>query len=395
MKFILRVVRIARLFFMLLVAVGGLFLWFTQVPKSISAQGEVKIRQYQLLRPTAGGIVSRVLVRAGDYVHADQPLVQLDDRQLDREIAAVQHDLGEANSSLQYLRQLRGFLHKNIHPVELGKQNTDIDKTKLEAGRREARVNEMTQSYEALRSRYARFTELQKTGLISEMEVEQSQYAALEADARLRQSRLEEQEGKTELDAARINLNLIQVQQRQGLDELDSKSSQLQRRISELQAQMERLQAQHRMQMLYATMDGVIVGLKGNDLVGRRVEMGETILTIINDKAIAFDAHVPEESLVRLRAGQRVNIEVLGLPKRQFEVFQGQVELISQEPETNNPEGRTLYPVQINLERPWVTDDDGRFYLRDGMRGKAKIIYRRRVSLGRAVFDVLFKADPD
>ena len=133
----------------------------------------------------------------------------------------------------------------------------------------------------------------------------------------------------------------------------------------------------------------MLAGPEPNELLRRQLAAGDEIFTILDDTAVRFVAYVPEEAVVKIRAGQAVKIEISGLPKRRFDAFDGTVDEVELRPHGETTDGLPAYAVGIRIERPWVTWDEDAFYLRDGMRGVAKIRYRGSVSLLRSLFDDL------
>jgi HlyD family secretion protein len=72
----------------------------------IGATGQVEPRrQAELSFAGMSGRVSEVLVDAGDTVAAGQPLVRLETRQLDAEVAQAQASLAQAQADLQAVRE--------------------------------------------------------------------------------------------------------------------------------------------------------------------------------------------------------------------------------------------------------------------------------------------------
>jgi multidrug efflux pump subunit AcrA (membrane-fusion protein) len=124
--------------------------------------------------------------------------------------------------------------------------------------------------------------------------------------------------------------------------------------------------------------------------VGRSVQAGEVLFNVVDVTSIAFVTRVPEQDIVRVRAGQTAYIEIAGLPKQRFDVFQGEVGTVYQEPDAKAGAGTILYPVRIQLDTPWINlAEGGKFYLRSGMQGVAKIAYRRNVPILDALLDTL------
>ena len=141
---------------------------------------------------------------------------------------------------------------------------------------------------------------------------------------------------------------------------------------------------------LRAAMPGVVIGSPVNELLGQYVQAGEALFSIIDVSSIFFVTPVPEQALVQVRPGQPANVEITGLPKRQFKIFSGSVDkVVAHDLGPPQPGDLPLFPVHIQLQTPWLRLDEGRFYLRSGMRGSAKIAYRRNMPMLEVIYDFL------
>lgn len=394
MKAILRILRLVQVVVVLLLLTGGSFIWFSRIPATVTAQGEVRIERYQAVRPNVAGIVSNVLIRPGDLVRANQPLLQLEDYQRGLDVMSLKRDMEEKEAALQAVAQRRELLEQEIQRTELARQTTDVVRSELETERSGAKVTELQHLAEAMKDKYNRLLALAREGLVSQMEVEDARYALLRAEAQLLQGKLEEQESRVTRESSKDSLELLRKQHRQNIMGLESEEGTLRRQMSAINSRLASLQKLIAMQEVCAPADGVAVGLNTNELIGRRVEAGETIFTVADDKAIKFVAQVPEESIVKILPGQEVLVEINGLPKLQFEVFHGQIKSIDQQPVTGKGEGPTFYTVHIELQKPWLMSEGRPFFLQNGMGGKAKIIYRPETRLLRAITDALVGLSP-
>lgn len=131
---------------------------------------------------------------------------------------------------------------------------------------------------------------------------------------------------------------------------------------------------------------GVVIGSEPRELVGKRVDPGEIVFSVVDPTAIRFRALVPEEDVVPVRAGQLAIIELAGLPKTKYRVFRGRVLTVDRQPQRSAPGQQGVYAVVISVEDPWVKTASGAtMYLPIGMRGTARIISRPHVGLIEAV----------
>ncbi len=96
-----------------------------------------------------------------------------------------------------------------------------------------------------------------------------------------------------------------------------------------------------------------------------------------------------EQAIVRVRDGQPAQVDIAGLPRQRFRLFSGEVAKVAQDPTASDDTGPRRYAVEIRLREPAIDLDDGRFVLRSGMRGTAKIAFQQRVPLIKGLFDFL------
>jgi multidrug resistance efflux pump len=355
----------------------------------VEAQGEIQVRHYNVVRPQVAGLVVRVNAEPGDFVRKDQVLIELQDYDLQRELISARQRLAEARSRLDRLLLERRIRSEAIHPLEIGRQWFEIERSSIEASLSASKVVEAEIELDAARQRYLQAEELARSGLISQRDLRQALQAKLSAEQRLKQSRLQEQLARSRRPSLETELRLLQSEQRRLAGELEASLRDSESAVEEWTGQWRQLERLTRLHTLRASRDGVVISSPINELLGQHVQAGQELLNIIDVSSIFFVTNVPEQALVRVRPGQPAYVEIAGLPKNQFKVFPGQVEKVSQEPELDPKIGHPFYPVQIQIGNPWITLDEGRFYLRSGMRGTAKIAYRRNVPVLEAVYDFL------
>lgn len=369
--------------------VGLLFALLGRVDRTVEAAGEVQVERYHLVRAQVSGLVSRVLVEPGDRVLVDEPLIQLEDHEFQRTLITVRQSLNEAHARLQRLRTEHRLLQEDLHPKEMARKNREVTRTTSEAELRVSRVEEAKIGLETAQQRRAKFQRLSDLGLVSTQDLEEALLAERLGETRLAQSLIEQRLAESLVPATRSDLEILASEQRRQLAGLAAEMKELEFQIAQWDEQSSQLEALSALHTLRAQIPGVISSLPTNELLGRYVNAGEELLTVIDDASISFVTHVPEQAIVRIRSGQTAYVEIAGLPKQRFDIFRGEVGTVAQEPESQQPLAATLYPVQIQLQTPWITLEHGRFYLRTGMQGRARIAYRRDVPVIDALYDVL------
>jgi HlyD family secretion protein len=377
---------------LLLIAIV-LFAFLGRIERTVEARGEVRVKRYQMIRPQVSGLITQIFIQPGDRVQKDQPLVRLEDYDFQRNLITVRQNLNEARSRLQKSRVERRLLGERLHPLEIRRQNAEMGRSSVEADLSASRTKEAEIQLEAARQRRARAQKLSDLGLISEQDLQEAKQAALVAEQKLAQSRLEERLARARHPSADNDLALLKTEQHQRLATLEAEIRELEYQVEQWSAQLAQLGELTMRHTIRAGMDGVVSGSPMNELIGRSVQAGDNLFSVIDDTAVYFVTGVPEQAIVRVRSGQTAYVEIAGLPKQRFDIFRGKVGTVAQEPASqeslSGSQDLTLYPVQIQLQQPWIPLEEGRFYLRSGMQGVARIAYRRNVPVVDAIYDFL------
>jgi multidrug resistance efflux pump len=389
MKAIRRVLRAIPILLGVLFLCGLAFLAAGRIDRTVEAKGAVRIERYQVVRPEVPGIVSAVPVRPGDTVRPGQALALLHDYDLDRDVLSVERQLLAVRSTLGTKERRQGLLTQSLQPVETRKEQEEIRSLEVGIERRTARIQELKVELAAERNRLKRKEELGRLGLISATEVEEARNLVAQGEWQLRQGELEEGEAKAELAARRQGQRLLGDQQQGSRLDAGQEIRDLELQAARLEDQLRQLRRLQGLHTLTAALSGVVVGPPPEDLVGRKAAGGEELFQVIDVQSIGFLAHVMEEQIVKIRPGQKAYVEIAGLPKRHFDVFLGRVRQVGEQPHLDEAQGRILYDVQIALDTPWAQLERGRFYLRNGMQGEAKIVYRAEATILSAIRDTL------
>jgi HlyD family secretion protein len=385
-RWALRLLPIGAGFVLIAVVV---FVCLARIERTVEARGEVRVERYQMVRPQVSGLITQVFVQPGDRVEKGEALVQLEDYDFQRNLITVRQSLDEARSRLQKLRVERRLLGEDLHPLEIRRQSAELDRSSVEADLSASRAKEAEIQLEAARHRRTKTQKLSELGLLSEQELEEAKQAELIAEQKLAQSRLEERLARARRPSAHDDLALLKSEQRRQLGAVEAEIRELEYQVEQWAAQLAQLETLTRLHTIRARIAGVVSGSPTNELIGRYVKTGDNLFSVIDDTSIYFVTRVPEQAIVRVRSGQTAYVEIAGLPKQRFDIFRGEVGTVSQEPDQQEVQDLTLYPVQIQLKTPWIPLEEGRFYLRSGMQGVARIAYRRNVPVVNAIYDLL------
>lgn len=396
MRLVVRSLRGISMTVIMLLLAGITLLVVGRMERTVEARGEVRIERFQVVRPQVSGMIARVFAQPGDHVRPGQVLLQLEDHELRSDLASIRDEIDQSESGLKNLLLEREIFVRSIHPHEAEEQLAAIREGSLETDLRDSRAKELEIQRQAAEARLRRSTELERLGLLSKDKLQEAVHEALAAAERHQQSLIERKLGENRLSSLHNRRELVRSQQTQALQKLGAEIQDLRKDIHGLMTRRSQLQALAERHVLRAGIAGVVVAPTPNELLGRRVAAGDPLLNVADTKSIVFVGQVPEEAIFRVRSGQSAYVEIAGLPKDRFDVFSGQVRTVAPEPAQSSAEpARAFYPVRIWLQEPWIHAEEGRFYLRTGMQGKARIAYRRDVPMLEVIYDVLVGRRPE
>lgn len=360
-----------------------------KVERVVEAPGEVRIGSYQIVRPRVAGIIGEVQVGPGVIVTSGQTLCTLIDYEFEKQQLTVLQQLTEATSRKKALTNQHRQLASQIHPLERSRQAKRLAGDRLERDGAGFRTREAAVEFQRAEEKLQRMRELGEAGLASEQAINEAQFDREQAELRLEQSKIDERFSEDKSDESGDDYRLLEAGHDRDLASVSTELEQLEILLEQLTAQKEQLDRLSSFYELRAEIDGLVLGARPQDLKGRKVQAGEDIFSIVDTASVHFVANVPDAAIVKIRPGQPVNIELTGLPTRDFDIFRGEISQVSQEPQLTQSTEEILYPVEIRMADPFVLWEGNRFYLRTGMRGIAKISYRSDVRLLRLIYELL------
>jgi RND family efflux transporter MFP subunit len=125
----------------------------------------------------------------------------------------------------------------------------------------------------------------------------------------------------------------------------------------------ERTRAEERLDRtsIRSPIDGVVATPQLENMVGRKLKVGEGFLDIVDNSQTLVDVSVAESDVSLLRQGERASLKLDGFPER---TFHGEVAVVS-------PVGITQNDERVFFARVSVANPKGA--LRSGMQGRGKV----------------------
>jgi HlyD family secretion protein len=255
---------------------------------AVSARGRVEGgSELFSLGTSATGTISQLLVKAGDHVEAGQPLLRVDCRDLEGEVAARQSDL--AASEAVFARVTHGSRPEDI---AVGEANVNLAN---------ARLHEAQKIFERAHALHEGVT-------ITRVQIDQA-----ERDARMATAMLEE---------VRAKLVLLRVGSREeDITEAHARRDAAKARLDEAAARL-----------AYCTVAAPISGV----ILSIRVSPGQlvssmapaTVITMVDDSKRRARAFIAERDISRICLGEKAQISAEGVSGDQSE---GRIEDIAPE----------------------------------------------------------------
>jgi adhesin transport system membrane fusion protein len=368
------------------------------------ASGEVvPFSQVKSVQHLEGGIVSEILVREGDAVARDQPLVALQSTSADAQVDEVAIRLAALRLDVLRLQAEAAGAPELVLPADIERRHP----------------SEAQQARTLFRSRRDRF---QSSITSQQQAIAQREQAVAETSARLRNSRnslklIDEQVGiseelmKDQLTNRYNHLALLREQSnlRSRIDEdgaavrrgelaIDEAKSQIagirhaydqevkehlaaaQRDHDEFSQRSIRVTDSQNRTVIRSPVDGVVKTLHVVTR-GGVIQPGKTVLDIVpaGDRLIV-EAKLPVYDVGHIRVGQSAKIRLASAESARFGVIDGGVVHVSPDTLTTD-KGATYYRVRVETAADHFRSGDERYRLYPGVQVEASIIIGSRTVL--------------
>jgi adhesin transport system membrane fusion protein len=381
-----------------IILVMGFFIWavFGKLDVVSNAIGEVvpssKVKTVQHLE---GGIVLNILVREGERVDADQPIIELQPTVTDSQLEEVMvrlsslrakvarleaeiegktspefpSDLIASNQSM--VASMEALFHTRQQRVrsQIDEQNQIIAQRDQEIKEIEGRIQSNETSIKLVQDQLKiseRLLELNLTNRMRHLDLQkdvETRRGQINADrAALPKARAAQRQAYARLAAVRSG---FQEEARLDLDET-------QRNVDELTQRRRKLEDSLTRTVLRAPVDGIVKTLNVATK-GGVIQPGATVAEIVPaDDRLVIDAKLPTRDIGYVRPGQRVMIRLASSDAARFGIIESEVANVS--PDTLiNEQGVPFYKVRIETNRSFFEQGGLRYDLFPGMQVQADI----------------------
>ncbi|MAJ63855.1 MAG: hypothetical protein CL558_12365 [Alphaproteobacteria bacterium] len=363
----------------ILLSFGGFLTWGFAARLDSAAYGSGSIvveSQRKTIQHLEGGIISKLLVRDGQLVHAGQPLIILDDTQARASLGVVEGQLHALQARrARLLAEIDGADEIEFPPaLLLARSDPDVEEalinqTDLFTARRDAyenqisllqnRIAELNEQISALQSQSRAATE--QLGLIAEEinAVETLLAKGLETRPRL----LALQRRASELRGRRGELegNIAEIRQTIGTTQLELVDLENQRR-TEIVDQLDRTQTEIadlsdrataardvlQRREIVAPEDGVVVDMQVST-TGGVIRPGEPLMDLVpQEDRLIIEARIPPERINAVHPGLQAQVQLPSFSRRRVPMLHGEVLQVSAD-QLVDPAGVPYFAVKVAL----------------------------------------------
>jgi HlyD family secretion protein len=321
----------------------------------VTANGEVRPRNFVNMTSEVPGRVIEIYVKEGDWVKAGTPLLRIDPTQISSEAEGSQANLQAARAEVQNAQVQVDAARNNVLNVQasLAAAKYELERTKADLAFAEEEFRRREQLLEQGVISRAEYDRARASYRGAQALVEAQQQRVQQLEAQLRDAQIRVRQAQAQLQSARARVAQIQANYKSALDRL-AKTVQK------------------------APIDGVIANLPVR--VGQYVLASFSttpLLTIADMSEINVEVQVDETDIARVRVGQkaRIRVDALGDQELQGEVSEvGRAALVrgGQALPELTPSGQEAKDFKVVIKLINLTPDV-RDRLRPGMSATATI----------------------
>ncbi len=344
-----RLINYIVMLIVILLVIAALVVVFGTKDKTIEAFGQVKPVRYEIIRAGLDGVIEKIYVQAGQVVRPGDTLFKLANPELNLSLeqTAKSYELAKFD-----LAQIKEEYHNLVKSESFETQSAFANLYQAKRASDIAR-----KKYERAESLYVKgFTSSEdRDDRLLDYELAQSYYLSLKDYADLLERRF-----------------LLQIQEQEGKVEL-------------ARQEYEHAAARLNEVIAVAPIAGEVLTSNLDELIGKRVNVGEAVMEIGDCTEMYFIARVSETDITLMRPNLEAKIFINAFPHRKYRTFEGTVVRIS--PLPNQTDQGVAFQTEILLADPWVDLGASTIPLKPGLLGKAEIIIEHDVRLLKLILD--------
>jgi membrane fusion protein len=340
------------------------------------------------LTATSPGRVTQVTAQEGTPVHRGDVLVALSG-------ATVSARIGDtAEAVIAQLNVERTHLQGDIADAKTSSENkaqglrVQRGELRMQLQQLDSQLAIQRQQVTSLRALLTKIEPLVSKGYVSQLQVQQQEMSALEAESQIKALSRERYQTEQQLSG-------IEDQVRQLPLDTQAKLSESSRQLAQVQQSLDQSEAQ-RSSVLRAPQDGMVSSVLVQS--GQAVTAGQPVVAIVPyGTPLQAQLLVPSSAVGFVHVGQSVNLRYEAFPYQKFGLQRGRVLTVSRNALTpaeiqllvgQTPQ-QSLYRVQVEIDKQAISAYGKPQALKPGMALDADIMMDRR-RLVELAFEPLF-----
>jgi len=390
---------------MLLFFVFAAIIWLGWAEIDVVVRGSGKVipaRQVQLIQSLEGGIVSEILVREGDQVEINQPLIKISDIAFsssfeenrlsyyelmaksarlkaeahgdefvhDEKVSELAPELLKSEFSLFESNRQQLLQTLSIYDEQINQQQSALEEI-------QSKERQLRKSLELLRQELKIKEPLVRRRIISEVEYLQVQQREAEVEGEL--------EGVV-ISIPRIRSTIEEARRKFEQARLDFRNK-AKRELNEVMAEISRIaEAQTALEdrvsrtTLRSPVKGIVQRLYSNT-IGGVVSPGSEILQIVpREDALLVEIRIKPADIAYINVGQQARLKFTAYDFAIHGSVKGAVDFVSADTITDD-EGISYYLARVRPEKPYLGHEKQPMYIKVGMASEADIITDKKTIL--------------
>lgn len=381
----------------LMIAFGAIVVpWsmLAQVDEVGTARGRLEPKGKTIrLDAAVSGSVAAVKVKEGQPVKAGDPLLEINSELVRSELQQAQTKLEGLLNRLTQLTAIKAQLEITAQTQQQQRQTQALEQVE--------NMNQIQQRLAFHRSsveltqtiltkdqeKVERFRKFRALGIISGIQVEEAERAAIETQQRLQQSQSEMEQMRSEIEKQRNiyerivrQADLAVIESQRQIQELQTQITDVHTEIRQTRNQIKALQVQWQQRIMRIPVEGTIFQLPVQH-AGAVIQPGQMVAQIApKGMPLVLRSQMESSQSGFLRPGLPVKVKFDAYPFQEFGIVQGYVRWVSPDSKVVQT-GQTqtqVFDVEIELEQASIQVGNQQIPLTPGQTASAEIIIRQR-----------------
>ena len=286
------------------------------------------------MRIPAGAVVEEILVKSGERVNKDQPLIRLDQESTTEQLKSLEQGVKEKTS--QILQKQEQLSLKRLER----KRTLDLNREQLSTTR-----NNLDLESQIL----GRLQGLAREGATPDIQYLQQRNKVAGLKGELTQLELE---GKRQIN--QIN---------QQIEQLNAELAGLRSERAQLNANLTEVKVTNKNQTLRAPVSGIVFDLQlNNPGYISQAQSSQAVLKVVPFNILEADVEIPSNKIGFVRIGQQADISIDSFPASDFGVLEGKVLSVGSDalpPDQQQMRQGYAYPAVIKLDSQQLSIKNG------------------------------------